>query len=409
MSITEGLVFVAKRVDGLGERLRAILNAIALSKVYNADFCFCWDEERFNTNDHSIGNVSEIFSNNFINSHLKSFSEVSSSRSVHKFFDCNQPGFFHCPQNITFAAFKKCPEDFYLFKNELKKAFFEIEFSQLIKDVYSEAKEVVFKRDCIGLHLRAGDLIYSNYYKNSFSYLNKAIAYPIAHHIVSSEVSHGKQVIIFGQDVSVINALTKFENTISAHDLAPENLSRVEAAFFDIFVMSKCKNIYCGSSGFALLVGMAFDSECVMPELMIDSEDYLNIIENKVFEDANSEFISKEQISFALKKALVVCLKTSGFHDHERLIALGKKVDPLNVVYDFFDIWFDFKNGNEVVADNKLTLIFHDYKFKKFLKSSLSTASKYNYFTSVFDPVLIEDYINKKSTRDLYKSLTKRK
>lgn len=41
--MTDQLVFLAKRTDGLGERLRAMLNALALSNVCGAQFRFCWD------------------------------------------------------------------------------------------------------------------------------------------------------------------------------------------------------------------------------------------------------------------------------------------------------------------------------------------------------------------------------
>ena len=65
------IYFVATRKDGLGERLRALINAIILSKKFSCEFKFTWPmrsakQALFNV----MGSPSDLFSKDFVDDHL---------------------------------------------------------------------------------------------------------------------------------------------------------------------------------------------------------------------------------------------------------------------------------------------------------------------------------------------------
>jgi hypothetical protein len=65
-------IFLAQRTDGFGERLRAILNAMAFSDYYGLDFKFNYKEREGGLREfHSVGSLDSIFSKIFIDTYHK--------------------------------------------------------------------------------------------------------------------------------------------------------------------------------------------------------------------------------------------------------------------------------------------------------------------------------------------------
>lgn len=64
--------FFSNRTDGLGERLKALLNAMVLAEHYKLPFKFCWPEHKDYVlqSGHPDISASSIFSKTFLDMHL---------------------------------------------------------------------------------------------------------------------------------------------------------------------------------------------------------------------------------------------------------------------------------------------------------------------------------------------------
>lgn len=408
--MTQQLVFIAKRRDGLGERLRAMLNAIALSKVYHAEFKFFWDDERYNKDGHAIDNKEKIFSSSFIDKHHVELSKTNDCKIIDDFLISKENGCYFCNQNISKHAFKNYPEDYVKYQDELKKAFYEIDFSLLINSAVQEAVQAKPKENCVALHLRAGDLIYGSY-KFGFPLIGKAISYPVALKIIEVVASDNNLVLLFGQDTDLIKMLSSKNNVIPAEDLMPSNLDRAETAFFDIALMANCDAIYAGGSGFAVLASMVGNAKYIAPNKLFNNRETVSAIKDSLFSPIPYAGVSKQQISFACKTALAVGVNILSEKEYLDLINIGRKVDPDNVLFDFCYAWNSYMRGDVDKADAIVSSILIDKMegFRKFEVRNFSSNNRRSVVRKIFDPSILEKYTDKPSTEKIYKMLTGKK
>jgi|GEM_PF-3908040 len=400
------ICFVAKRTDGLGERLRSMLNAIALSIIYDAEFKFYWDDVKFNQEGHAIDNKTKIFSLDFLDKYHIDINELSFCKAVDSFFELKEDGCYFCDQTISRNLFVDTPEDYTKFQKELKHAFSFVEFSDSIKEAISFANEVNFEKGHIALHLRAGDLIYGSYHQ-CLGYVIKAMSYPIALKIIEEAQGSGQSVLVFGQDVELIDMLVKKHNVLSSTSLIPNGLGRVEAAFFDIALMARCSEIYGGASGFAILSGMIGDVNYIRPHTKFSNYELVKEILNKLESLADLEGVPMQQVSYACKSALVFGNDILDEEQYSRLVYHGKNSDPTNVLFDFFDAWQCYKKGETGKAESIMNQVLCENEFKLedfFIKNSL-TPFLVSSFIRIFDPCVIEKNINKASTAKIYNML----
>lgn len=254
--------FISDRPDGLGERLRALANAIYLAKRYSGRMFYEWkNREGWQKEYNSIEEESYVFSHEFICSHSfsKNFREVSILKEVDLAEFAKQSYGASLPDSIKIRVhqtplYRYIPELKEHYKRGgFKLAFENIQFSNKISECIDYAKSACLPANAIAIHLRAGDIIYGRY-NTSARFCGKGTPWEIADSIIGRIKSEGGNVVLFGQDTSLLHYLAAKHNAYLASSfLDSESKTSLEIAIQEIFLMSRCSRILAGSSGFALL------------------------------------------------------------------------------------------------------------------------------------------------------------
>lgn len=257
--------FISDRTDGLGERLRALTNAIYLASKYNARMFYEWKNRQSGARVfHSIEEEVDVFSPEFIDSHSYSANEIKLSQLDHvtQLGDlCKHGGYLSLSENHRIRVdqnpiYRHIPEiRCHYIQGGFKEAFSKIFFSNRISERILFAKEVALPEKATAIHLRAGDIIYGNGTLNkSARFCSKGIPWEIADSIIGQIRLEGRNVILFGQDTLLLSYLAAKHQAFLATNLLDSNAkSSIEIAIQEIFLMSRCSRILAGSSGFALL------------------------------------------------------------------------------------------------------------------------------------------------------------
>jgi hypothetical protein len=381
------LCFVAKRTDGLGERMRAFVNALALSQVYDAEFKFFWDSRSdYNENFHAIGEKESFFSQSFIEKHHVELADIQGAKPIESFFENFDDGIYFCNQDIPRYLFKGKDDVFFKFRKALSRAFDYINFTDSINSVFDFVNQIELSNSTVALHLRAGDMVYGPY-KSSLGWLNKVITFPVASKLIDEAVGSGKCVLIFGQDAELINFFIKKENVLSASEFVPHGLGRIERAFFDISLMGRCCSIYGGSSGFSLLSSIIGNTNFIRHYSCYSNSESTNIILNELRASPSVTGISDPQKIFACKVAYVNGGNDLSEKDCEKLFSLGKELDPTDVFFNFIECWYFIKNGQiekaETIAED--IVIHKKENFLTFVKLNFNTPHTTSVFLKLFN------------------------
>lgn len=388
----EKLVFYACRNDGLGERLRAILNAIALSRVYDTKYKFTWRSNLAGSEFHTTETAEKIFSPSFLETHCIDPKEVGEIKNVSYFLETKHPGHYFCDQTIPDRSFTENKSDYALYKAELKNAFFHIDFSDSFKKSIQEAKKIEIDDSTIALHLRAGDLIYDRY-KHNISYLGKAIPFPVAEKIIEKSKADGFKVLIFGQDKVLGSYLKNKWDVELSNDLIPSSLDKAEASIFDVILMSRCRKIYAGNSGFSILSSIISDGEYIHYFDFLNSEERAHLMYNYFLDMPYNDGIPKLQIAYACKAALLDGFKIFSEKDFKEIVMIGKESDENSVFFDFISAWKEYLNGDFEEGDKILSKFFEAEKSKliDFIKNNIGTPHQRKIFNSFFNFEIIKD------------------
>ena len=280
------IIFFANRLDGFGERLRAILNIISLSNKYNGDFYFSWqvmgDEHKA---FHAIDKHNEVFEDSFSEKHIRNFKKIRSLNLLpFKKDDCLNFNNVSCYDGILV-------DREYLEKKrgfDYKTAFSEIKFSNKMLKAKKSAEKILLKGKTVALHFRAGDIVYGVYRFNNVFYTKVTPPYVIES-LVKIFQNKGYEVLIFSQDYEFCKAVCEKYDLLFLHDIDERNAGEAESALFDITLMSRCNCIVAGSSGFAIVASWL-------------NED-INLIS---YTDILSKSEIKEAFNLSLRKSSII-------------------------------------------------------------------------------------------------------
>lgn len=364
---------VANRTDGLGVRLMALLNAIALSKILNIPFKFTWDDNKSNNEFHTVSEVSEIFGTDFVEEHyidsVKAMNKVSLTELVEKGGEGN---FYECPQSLS--------GDIRANQDILKKMksvdfgsiFSDINFSKKITFAIDLALNAVIPDSSTALHLRAGDVVYGGFRRSGY-YVNKVIPYPIAVDLINAN----NNVVVFAQDESIINSLGSEVAAIFSKELVASVLSPLQRAFFDIVLMSRCGAIYAGRSGFSIVSSMISNIRIKEPVAVYSDEKTIEII-GKWLNEKNYEHVSKQQVAFSIISLVTAQRKLGWVADTLKLTEHGLLLDADNMYFVLLKLVALFESESYENAD-EFFLSLSDIQIK-----NLIDVVKMNYSLKVF-------------------------
>ncbi|MBZ7969384.1 hypothetical protein [Campylobacter molothri] len=294
-------IIIANRFDGLGERLIALLNAMYLSDMCQADFKFIWnamDETNPNVaGEHiifpSVPRKELFFNEKFIEKHFfenykeEYFDHIlwwhknNNIKEIIKALFYEKP-IIQCNLAIPIGNyFKDIKNEEY--REKIKKYWNSISFSEEIKEAIKYANQISEElHEYSVLHIRGGDIVY----RSDLLYLLTSIALPV-HLAIEIIKMHKKKIIIMGNDIELNSSLKdKFNNGnvfISGDFLSNKKFNPTQKAIFDIIVMSKSKKIYfSGHSGFS---NLAYLIGCCNPVYIYEfysTEKKYSIISNNM-------------------------------------------------------------------------------------------------------------------------------
>ncbi|MEZ9855712.1 hypothetical protein AB4347_16940 [Vibrio breoganii] len=270
VSSKSDIVVISNRKDGLGERLNALVAGVYLSKRLNCSFAFEWEgalhSEALNfggkiedDKGHAISDKSELFSEKFIDKFFRDdkkqigksvdFVFNKASTDIVKYYASkNGVKGFNAPR----VDLDPMLEDL-LVSSELysfREAFQDIGFSDKVLSLLNQAKNKI-SSNTVAIHIRTGDVFYGQYRK-FLHYSYKGMCLPLIEKLIMDEKKQGNQIVLFGQENGLLSYLKNKYHIIISNDLVPNDLTNTtEVALYEIALMSSCKTIIAGSSGFA--------------------------------------------------------------------------------------------------------------------------------------------------------------
>lgn len=352
-----GLVFVSNRTDGLGERLKALVNSIALARYFKGDFGFSWQAISSSVSvNHATGTPSDIFSENFLNAHL---TEVKEGVPLRSFLTAERKGRLPegnhvlTPQTSIYNS-SPAPRTF-ITPEDLSNSFWSIDFSEKMTRAIHAAQSVPIKGNGIGLHMRAGDIIYGRYRFNN-RYANKVVPYPLSVAFIESERTRGNNVILFGQDYELCRSISAAHSAIFAGDYHSQfEFDDHQAAIFDIVLMSRCAKVVAGNSGFSQIAQLVGRFEMLDPQDILPQDEACSALRRFLAGDVDN-YLAASDLQQAFCRVYFVTFYadylSSG--DIETMLREALTLDPGNSFYACVLAVQLFRSGKSADAEEVL-------------------------------------------------------
>lgn len=330
------LTFAAKRSDGLGERLRAIIFAKALADYYGKSFAFDWRKRLSHLSDeHAVGDAKEIFSLQFIEKY-----------SIPDLEGLPLTDFIHGNVEETPCPFIIAPPAHLESKDPIVRdlvpfasfadAFWSLGFSDKINRAIALANAIDLHEETASIHLRSGDVIYGKY-RFMHRWHEKVVPYQLAIKFLENERLKGASTVLFGQDAEFNRALCSLTGALFAGDFHEEYaFDKYEAAIFDVVLMSRCKRVVAGTSGFALLAQAIGQFERLKIQKIFSSEDVVSILlEDCLKADEDTAEIKIPPLQKAFSCCYLVRQYGQDLPSDKRIEVLEKalSLDPENSYY----------------------------------------------------------------------------
>lgn len=338
-------VIVAAREDGLGERMNALLNGMFLAEKLGFDFAYqwkvsgTWEGAGVEGSHHAVVHEKDLFSSDFISKYsLKEFDkrgfvEVGGEHLTREqlMAKTGTPGFrgWLAPRlDLNDLLSEEMRPDANI---NLRMTFRKIGFGSGISHAIRAAEEIALPANCVALHLRSGDIFYGRYRKFVY-YTYKGITLPIAKAMIQAVQENRECVLLFGQDKETLNYLKNQVGAVLLKDLvAPVFESPAEQAIFEMVLMSRCKYIIAGSSGFAKQASWIGGIEIKHPKDFFDHREQTRISIQDL--EQNAAVYHPLQTAFAYWYAYYYGRTFKAFEISDMLLAAAYRYDPENQIY----------------------------------------------------------------------------
>ena len=353
---------VAERTDGLGIRLLAILQAMHLADLLGAKFAFTWSDKSDRAH-HATPSAAETFREEYLAQYVvkpRQAGIVENTEPVNEIEDLQRmaegakgwrlretKSFKWLPGVTRFAP-----------PGRYRKHFNSIGFRRYIKDAINAAREAELAADAVALHLRAGDIVYGEY-RFELRFARKVVALPIALALVERWTAQGRTVVLFNQDPDVAPLFRAFSNVVVAEDLAKRFEKPIARALFEIVLMSRCAEIYAGSSGFANLAARIGDVTLTEPRRMLKPQEQIGILETDLSDPDRMARYPDMQAAFAAWHGAIL-LEPSSPERALPLYRLAAEKDPVNGYYRLKCASILYRMGRRDEADGQLRSLFDD-------------------------------------------------
>lgn len=351
----QSIVFATERTDGLGERLKGLLNAMVVSDFFKADFVFEWPSfSDYNAGHHAVDAPEQVFSADFLGAHfgietpkidLPSFLlDNARNRTV-------DTGSVMVPHHDletvdpTFATQIK--------PGAFAEAFDRIAFSDRLVQAIDAARALDLGAAPVALHLRAGDIVYGRYRFNR-RYTNKVVPYPLCLEFIQAEREAGRDVLLFGQDADLCRQIATATGARFTEDFhVAQGFDQTQAALFDIVAMSRCARVVAGASGFSQLAQRIGGFEMIDPRNLRPAAEAARILRDALLDPDPAASVTPPPLQTAFAAWYTVYFYGSQIALGERidLLRLAIAQDPVNAFYGVMLSIALFENGQAAEAE----------------------------------------------------------
>ncbi|EAJ6337856.1 glycosyltransferase [Campylobacter jejuni] len=330
---------ISSKPDGLGMRIASILVGMYLAKKMNFEFGFLWHnsidlafmgitqsckDEKLNYLGNCMDEVDIVFGESFIEQYFLpseglEYSHGNAIRKDRRTFEylVDQENFekewgWYSTDILPNLWIEDCEESECL--HEIQQIYTTINFSKQYQDILIKVQDDIAKLQAkfIALHIRGGDIIFSNIRKApSFTpVIERLFPYEIALEIAIKELDKNNNIVVFGQDLNankeLVDYLKSFKqyNHLKILDISSfidPNYTEMQRAFFEINFMSKAEKIYSAKeSVFSKLAMMISGSNKLVSfhDIFSKDEQLKLIIQN--MNKLSLHFLQKAMSSFRL-------------------------------------------------------------------------------------------------------------
>lgn len=337
------LIFVAQRDDGIGARLDALVDAIALAEYYNAEFRFSWIEIQVPGGWHAVKTSAQVFSQDFIDRYWVEAAQSTDMIPIDDFL--KKPDYFIQKSMETGELLvelswfipewwlKAAGPDF--LSQVRPESWRKIAFADHLMEILDYADGLDIPPNTVGVHLRAGDVLYGNERFNHGAF-TKIIPYQLASHFLNKCQKNGRTAILLGQDAGLCKALADAHQVLWVEDLVPtESWSHLERELFDIALLSRCNEIVGGTSAFLLAAASRGGKKVHEISEIYDFTSQKNIILADAAPDSVKQVASNMQKAASLYSIVRNIVGQKEFDPAEALSIINEasNFDPENGLY----------------------------------------------------------------------------
>lgn len=362
----------SNRSDGFGERLRSLLNAMAVADKLNGKYFFTWsDGLPYDSQFHAIQNANLCFSKDFLDKHL-----VDDMQQVgDNYLDYLELNHFLGGKNLGDSDGYVMHQGNFLFKNDfftlknddINYAYYfkKIGFSALLSQVFDDVDEMFDgNNDSVGIHVRMGDLVYGNH-RLSNIYYDKCVPIYVLDALVDYYKSKKFQVFLFGDNENFCHSYANEKGILYSGNLYDDNYDKNQKALFDILLLSRCQEIVAGSSGFAILASWIGNSRIVKYKDLVSD---IKIAEEFNLKNLDKDYADDLLQAFTVSHFLYYYANLMDYKTKISLIDYASGKDKENLLYFLMKISFLYEEELFLEGDHLLCKVMKRAELSDYLK-----------------------------------------
>lgn len=375
-------VFHSHRLDGMGARLRALINAITLANICDADFTFSWFSnlaivDKKDAKYHAIGEAADIFDKDFLKNHCRNLGQEvlkkGYTRKIRSLEDI-ETAIKEDVEQISvdfmnvYAALSDARER--IPKQEFKAAFDRIGFSEPVTEAIQIANSIDVPENAVALHMRAGDLVYGQYriYEN---FTIKVVPVTAILEIVRHYQASGRSVYVFGEDLDACEFVASTEGAKSVPSISQEyNFNKYQQALFEIVFMSRFSEIFGGSSAFSMMAATISEAEFRTPNYLLGKEVISQLVEKYRATLESESILSGQQRAFSYWYTLKMSEDLLSAEQKLDYVSCAISLDPGNYLYRIVRACYLAESNDPEAAERELQTIWHEALHESFDKKT---------------------------------------
>lgn len=240
----------ARRWDGLGARLGAILNARAMAEALGAEFRFIWPRGDRN----EIGDQRQVFGEAFLSAHEIQDADLT-DRHIRR-LELHETPLEGRPSPVINAAaaleVSECfgivalpTEDPSVAAARFRAGLNAIEWSTETRELIDVIRRNPEVRDLSAVHVRAGDIVTGDW--RHFMAYEKYVPMPFIEAAIAKLSENGKKpvLILSDSDACIAYLRKRHRQARVSRDICPgyDSLGELHRAVADILILSRCRAI----------------------------------------------------------------------------------------------------------------------------------------------------------------------